>query len=224
MRLAKYLKPYWWLAILAPLTMIGEVIIDLFQPRLMASIIDNGVLGGDMALIITTGVKMLLLVAAGGLCGILSGAFSISAAQSFANDLRQDLYKKVMSFSFEQTDKFTIGSLITRLTNDVTAVSDFISSMLRMFVRAPVFFIGGIVMMLSLNTRFALVMIVSMPIQLLVVILVFKRSGRSSRSCRKSSTASTARCARISPAPVSSNRWCVRIRRSTGSAPPTRIF
>lgn len=175
MRLAKYLKPYWWLAILAPLTMIGEVIIDLFQPRLMASIIDNGVLGGDMALIITTGVKMLLLVAAGGLCGILSGAFSISAAQSFANDLRQDLYKKVMSFSFEQTDKFTIGSLITRLTNDVTAVSDFISSMLRMFVRAPVFFIGGIVMMLSLNTRFALVMIVSMPIQLLVVILVFKK-------------------------------------------------
>ena len=175
MRLAKYLKPYWWLAILAPLTMIGEVIIDLSQPALMASIVDDGVLGGDMALIVTTGLKMLLLVACGGLCGALSGAFSISAAQSFANDLRQDLYKKVMSFSFEQTDKFTVGSLITRLTNDVTAVSDFISSMLRMFVRAPVFFIGGIVMMLSLNTKFALVMIVSLPIQLVVVVLVFRK-------------------------------------------------
>ena len=175
MRLAKYLKPYWWLAILAPLAMIGEVVIDLSQPALMASIVDDGVMGGNMALIVTTGLKMLLLVACGGLCGALSGAFSISAAQSFANDLRQDLYKKVMSFSFEQTDKFTVGSLITRLTNDVTAVSDFISSMLRMFVRAPVFFIGGIVMMLTLNTKFALVMIVSLPIQLLVVVLVFKK-------------------------------------------------
>ncbi len=175
MRLAKYLKPYWWLAILAPLAMIGEVAIDLSQPRLMANIIDDGVLGGNLPLIVTTGIKMLLLVALGGLCGTLSGAFSISAAQSFANDLRQDLYKKVMSFSFEQTDNFTVGSLITRLTNDVTAVSDFISSMLRMFVRAPVFFIGGIAMMLSLNTKFALVMIVSMPVQLLVVILVFRK-------------------------------------------------
>lgn len=175
MRLAKYLKPYWWLAILAPLTMIGEVVIDLTQPSLMATIVDDGVLGGDMRLIITTGIKMLLLVACGGLCGILSGAFSINASQSFANDLRRDLYKRVMSFSFEQTDNFTIGSLITRLTNDVTTVADFVGSVLRMFVRAPVFFIGGIFMMLTLNTRFGLVMIVSLPIQLAAVILVFKR-------------------------------------------------
>ena len=176
MRLAKYLKPYWWLAILAPLAMIGEVAIDLTQPNLMASIVDDGVLGGNLELIIRTGIKMLILVAFGGLCGILSGAFSITAAQSFANDLRRDLYKKVMSFSFEQTDNFTVGSLITRLTNDVTATADFVASVLRMFVRAPVFFIGGIIMMLTLNIKFGLVMLVSMPIQFLVIYLVFKKA------------------------------------------------
>jgi len=174
MRLAKYLKPYWWLVILAPLTMVGEVVIDLTQPALMSSIVDDGVLGGNMELILWTGLKMLLLVAFGGLCGILSGAFSITASQSFANDLRRDLYKKVMSFSFEQTDKFSVGSLITRLTNDVTATADFVASLLRMFVRAPVFFVGGIIMMLRLNTRFALIMIVSMPLLLVFVIMIFK--------------------------------------------------
>ena len=176
MRLAKYLKPYWWLAILAPLMMIGEVAIDLTQPNLMASIVDDGVMGGNLELIIRTGIKMLILVAIGGLCGILSGAFSITASQSFANDLRRDLYKKVMSFSFEQTDNFTVGSLITRLTNDVTAVADFVASVLRMFVRAPVFFVGGIIMMLTMNIKFGLVMIVSMPIQFLVIYLVFKKA------------------------------------------------
>ncbi|MBR5868476.1 MAG: ABC transporter ATP-binding protein [Clostridia bacterium] len=156
--------------------MIGEVAIDLTQPNLMASIVDDGVMGGNLELIIRTGIKMLILVAIGGLCGILSGAFSITASQSFANDLRRDLYKKVMSFSFEQTDNFTVGSLITRLTNDVTAVADFVASVLRMFVRAPVFFVGGIIMMLTMNIKFGLVMIVSMPIQFLVIYLVFKKA------------------------------------------------
>lgn len=174
MRLAKYLKQYWWMAILAPLTMIGEVYIDLLQPKLLASIIDDGVLGGNLDLVLLTGIKMLLLVAVGGLCGLASGAFSSMAAQNFANDLRCDLYKKVMSFSFEQTDKFTIGSLITRLTNDVTATADFVTSVLRMFVRAPVFFIGGIAMMLTMNIKFGLVLIVSFPVQIFVIIVLFK--------------------------------------------------
>ena len=109
MKLAKYLRPYWLFAILAPLTMIGEVAIDLMQPELMAKIVDEGVIGHNLPLIISTGLTMLGLVAIGGLFGILSAAFASNAAQSFGNDLRTDAFKKVMSLSLEQTDKFTTG-------------------------------------------------------------------------------------------------------------------
>ncbi|MBE6612479.1 MAG: ABC transporter ATP-binding protein, partial [Ruminococcaceae bacterium] len=126
MKLAKYLKPYWIFAILAPLTMIGEVTIDLMQPKLMAKIVNQGVIGQDLALIISTGILMLGLTAVGGLFGILSAAFASNAAQRFGNDLRNDAFKKVMSLSLQQTDKFTTGSLVTRLTNDINAVQDFV--------------------------------------------------------------------------------------------------
>lgn len=173
-KLAKYLKPYWLFAILAPLTMIGEVVCDLFQPKLMASIVDDGVLGGNMGLIWTTGVKMLLIVLLGGCLGVASGAFSAYASQSFGRDLRNDAFTRIMNLSPQQTDKFTTGSLVTRMTNDVTMMQDTVNMMLRMVVRAPMQFIGGIYMALRLNSRFGIILMVAMPIMILFIFLILK--------------------------------------------------
>ena len=96
----KYLKKYWFFCLLAPLFMVGEVAMDLIQPDLMADIVDNGVLKNDMRLIITVGIQMILLVMAGGLCGVLCGVFANIAAQNFGNDLRKDLFTRIMSLSF----------------------------------------------------------------------------------------------------------------------------
>lgn len=176
MKLAKYLKPYWIFAILAPLTMVGEVFIDLLQPKLMSKIVNEGVIGHDTALIITTGILMLGLVAVGGCFGILSAAFASNAAQSFGNDLRNDAFDKVMHLSLQQTDKFTTGSLVTRLTNDITAVQDMVAMILRMFVRAPMQFIGGIIMAVSISPKFGIILLCVLPLQLLLVFIMLRKA------------------------------------------------
>ena len=176
MKLAKYLKPYWIFAILAPLTMIGEVFIDLMQPKLMSKIVNDGVIGKDLALILTTGITMLVLVAIGGCFGALSAAFGSNAAQRMCNDLRNDTFKKVMGLSLQQTDKFTTGSLVTRLTNDINAVQDITSMILRMFVRAPMPFFGGIIMAITISPKFGIVLLAALPLQILLVIFMLKKA------------------------------------------------
>ena len=177
MKLIKYLKPYWLLAALSPLLMIGEVVVDLMQPKLMSRIVDEGILGGDMGLIIRTGLLMLGLVILGGASGFLCAVTATTASQSFGNDLRVDTYSRVMALSLEQTDDFTTGSLVTRLTNDISMVQDLVSMVLRMFVRAPIFFVGGIIMALSLNTSFAMALCIALPLQLILVLLILKFAG-----------------------------------------------
>ncbi len=176
-RLMRYLKPYWYFALLSPLVMAGEVIFDLFQPKLMSGIVDEGVLNGNMQVILSTGLLMLLFTFFGGLCGVGGAAFGTAAAQNFGNDLRKDVFSRVMHLSLSQTDDFTTGSLVTRLTNDITAVQELVSMALRMFVRAPMSFIGGIVMALSLNVNFGLVLVIALPIQLLVIWLLLSKAS-----------------------------------------------
>ena len=171
-KLSSYLKPYWFVALLSPLLMIGEVAVDLMQPKLMSKIVNDGVLGHDMSVILTTGVQMLLLVALGGFMGIMCAYTASVASQGFGNDIRIDAFNRVMKLSLQQTDKFTTGSLVTRLTNDITTVQELVQSILRMFVRAPIFLVGGLIMCLSLNVNFGYVMLVSIPIQALIVILL----------------------------------------------------
>lgn len=176
-KLSSYLKPYWLYALLSPLLMMGEVAVDLMQPALMASIINEGVLGQNLPLIITTGAKMLVLVAIGGLMGILCAYTASVASQGFGSDLRIDTFQRVMHLSQQQTDKFTTGSLITRLTNDITTVQDLVQSILRMFVRAPMFLIGGLIMCLTLNINFGYVMLCSIPVQALIVVMMVWRGN-----------------------------------------------
>ena len=176
-KLISYLKPYWYFALLAPLFMVGEVVCDLMQPTLMSRIVDEGVLGGQMEIILRTGFLMIGIAILGGVAGVGSGGFSGAASQSFGNDLRRDLYKKIMTLSLEQTDRFTTGSLITRLTNDITMVQNLVEMALRMFVRAPFMFLGGIFMALSLHVDFALVIAVSLPVQLIAVGIVLAKAS-----------------------------------------------
>jgi ATP-binding cassette subfamily B protein len=173
----KYLKKYWFFALLAPLFMVGEVVMDLVQPKLMSTIVDDGVLGlsngnvGDLSIVINTGIKMIVFVAIGGFCGVMSGVFANLCSQNFGNDLRKDTFKKIMSFSFSQTDKFSTGSLITRVTNDITQLQTFAMQCMRGFVRTFMLFGGGIVCMLSLNLSFGVVIACALPF--IVVCVVF---------------------------------------------------
>ena len=176
-KIASYLKPYWLYALLSPLLMMGEVAVDLMQPALMATIINEGVLGQNIPLIIATGLKMLLLVAIGGFMGIMCAYTASVASQGFGSDLRIDTFQRVMHLSQQQTDTFTTGSLITRLTNDITTVQDLVQSILRMFVRAPMFLIGGLIMCLTLNVNFGYVMLCSIPLQALVVIMMVSKGN-----------------------------------------------
>ncbi len=176
MKLIKYLKPYWWLAVISPLLMIGEVTVDLFQPKLMAKIVDEGVLAENMTVVWQTGLLMLLLVLLGGTVGALCAYTASKAAQSFGNDLRCDTFDKVMSLSIQQTDKFTTGSLITRLTGDVSMIQELVQMALRMFVRAPIFFVGGSIMMMTLDVEFSIVALIGLPILLAMVLLFFRKA------------------------------------------------
>ncbi len=177
MKLIKYLKPYWFAALMTPLFMVVEVVVDLVQPKMMSSIVDDGVLKGDMGLIVSTGIVMLLLVILGGVGGIGSAAFSSKASQSFAMDLRGDVFRKIMHLSFEQTDSFTTGSLVTRLTNDITMVQNLVNQILRMMVRTIMLFFGGIFMLLSLNIKFGIVLIAILPFQVLIVAVMLHKAS-----------------------------------------------
>ena len=171
------MKPYALFAVLTPLSMVGEVLGDLLQPKLMSKIVDDGVLGQDMDLIIRTGLLMLLVLIGGGACGIAASAFGGIASQSFSRDLRVDVFKRVMGLSFEQTDKFTTGSLVTRLTADITAIQQMVDFMLRMLVRDSLLFFGGIIMMLTLNVRFGIIILCALPVEIIMMIVILRKAN-----------------------------------------------
>lgn len=173
----KYLKKYWIFCVLAPLFMFGEVAMDLLQPDMMADIVDNGVLKNDMDLIITVGIRMVIFVALGGLSGVLCGVFANIAAQNFGNDLRKDLFSRIMSLSFQETDKISTGSLVTRLSNDVTQVQNMVMMSIRGFVRNMVMFVGGIIMLYRQSPKFALVAACGLPFVIVFVNFFLRKAS-----------------------------------------------
>ena len=163
--------------------MIGEVSMDLLQPELMSRIIDDGVLGlnnggvGNLNTVITIGLKMIGFVALGGICGIMSGVFANLCAQQFGNDVRKAVFKRIMELSFEQTDKFSTGSLITRVTNDITQLQNFVMQCLRGFVRTSMLFIGGIACMVSLNMEFGIIIACALPFVAVCVVYFIAKAN-----------------------------------------------
>lgn len=200
-KLIGYLKPYRWFAVISPIMMAFEVTADLLLPYLTSFIINYGISGiplddpengsavaawivrtfcgsdaSGIQMIVTFGLLMLAVTLVGGFFGTMCAYTAARAAQGFGHDLRCDAYRHVMALSVEQTDKFTTGSLVTRMTNDVTRLVDLVEAVLRMFVRAPVFFIGGTVMLLMLNVDFGMVLIGALPILAVAVIVILKKA------------------------------------------------
>ncbi len=174
-RFSAFLKPYWWAAVLAPLLMLGEVFTDVLQPTLMSRIIDQGVANGDMQMIIATGVQMVIVAILGIVGGFGCSYFSTLASYGFGADLRDALYRKIQQFTFQNLDRFRTGSLVTRLTNDVTQMQNVVQSILRIFVRAPFLVIGGIFMAVRLNSQLASVLVVSVPILAIALTIIIRR-------------------------------------------------
>ena len=171
------------MALLAAAFMVGEVYVDLYQPRMMAAIVDDGVLGlsnngtSDLPFIISTGIKMLLIVILGGVFGILSAVFTNMTGQGSGNEIRKLCFDRIMHFSFEQTDDFSAGSLITRITNDVTQVQQLIMQLIRGLVRCLMFFIGGTGALLSLDLSFGVIVACAFPLILIDIIFVVWRTN-----------------------------------------------
>lgn len=167
--MGKYIKPYLPYAILAGLFMIGEVMMDLIQPGIMSRIVDDGVLGldtggvGDLNLIWRLGIRMIGLVLFGGLCGSLNNVFVHMSAQNVGNDMRKDCFRKVMTFSFPQLDEFSTGSLVTRVTNDITQVQNFVAQFVRGMIRTLMLTFGSMFCIFRLNRDFGLVTVCAFP-------------------------------------------------------------
>jgi ABC transporter, transmembrane region len=170
----KYIKPYLPAFICGPLLMIVEVIGEVLLPKFMANIINIGAANQDVPYIITMGIVMVvtaLLMMTGGIGGAY---FAAKAAISFAADIRKDTFEKVQKFSFANLDQYNTGSLVTRLTNDVTQVQNLINMALRMMLRAPGMLIGALIMAFMMNRELAAVILVVIPILVILIGIVIK--------------------------------------------------
>lgn len=174
MKWSKYVKPYWKYFVLGPLCMIVEVVGEIVMPKLYSQILNVGVETHNVGYIILTMFLMILtavLMMGGGVGGAYFGA---KAAVNFSADLRKDVYGKVQQFSFANIDKYSTGSLVTRLTNDITQLQNFVNMMLRMFLRAPGMLIGALIMAITMNPELARILAVTIPVILVVEFVVIR--------------------------------------------------
>ncbi len=175
LRVLSYLKHVWPAAVLAPLLMALEVYMDLLSPRLMASIIDEGVVKGDLAHIQRTGFFMIGIALIGIVGGVGCGIFSSIASQKFGTQIRQELFDKIQTFSYRNLEQMTTGSLITRLTNDIMQVQMFVMMLLRMMVRAPLISIGSFIMAFLISPKLALILLLVIPILAIAIFFIMRK-------------------------------------------------
>ena len=175
-KLLKNLKPY-------TLSIIGVIVFvflqslsELYLPTLMSDIVDTGVVDGDINYIIRIGMWMILIAIIAMICSVLGSYLAAKVATGFGRDLRTKVFSKVESFSLEEFDKKGTASLIIRTTNDITQIQRLAVIMLRMFLRAPLLFIGGIIMAVSKDTKLSLVFVVILPILSIIIFFVAKKS------------------------------------------------
>ena len=173
----KYVKQFLPFAILAGLFMVGEVSMDLVQPGIMSNIIDEGVLGlsnggvSDMTVIRNLGIRMILLAVFGGFCGSMNNVFSHMAAQNIGNEMRKDAFRHIMSFSFPQMDRYGTGTLVVRVTNDITQIQLFVSMFFRGIIRTSLLMFGSIWCMFRLNRDFGIIVLCMFPFMIGFMIL-----------------------------------------------------
>ncbi len=161
-------------AVKAPILIILEVICELLLPLVMAEIVDTAIPSQDTGYIFALGGLMLLLAIVSMACGVLAAKYAAFASQGFGGDLRQCLFDKIQDFSFADIDRFSSASLITRMTNDVNALTMMLAMGLRMLVRAPVMLIAALGVSLYLNARLAVILLVVIPLMVLAIAVLMK--------------------------------------------------
>lgn len=164
-------------SILAPLCVALEVAMDIIIPLLMANMIDDGITGGNMNIIVKTGLVLVLVCAFSLLCGIFSGHFAARASTGFAKNLRKTMYHKIQDFSFTNIDKFSTSGLVTRLTTDVSNVQNAFQMILRICVRAPLMLVFSVVMVFSISPKLAWVFVGAIPILTVGLALIMKKAN-----------------------------------------------
>ena len=173
-RYKKYITPYLSAFVIGPLMMLTEVAGEVMLPKFMSMIINNGVASRNVAYIGKMGTLMVLTVLFMAVGGILGAYFSAKASISFTSDMRNDLFRKVQQFSFENIDGYSTGSLVTRLTNDVQQVQNVLMMGLRMALRAPGMFLGALIMAFMMNCQLAVIILIVIPLLLAAIILILK--------------------------------------------------
>lgn len=166
----KYIKNYWKLFCIAVACLTLEAACDLMQPTIMSKIVDIGVKRKDMSYVMHMGLVMLMITAFGALAATGRNILASYVSQKFGAELRVDLFKKIHTLSFENIDKYDGASLVTRLTNDVTQVQNFVNGLMRIFVKAPLLCIGSLIMAVRLNPKMSLVFVFVIPV---IVILIY---------------------------------------------------
>jgi len=172
--LKPYIRKYWKLFGIAVFFLMIEALCDLLQPTIMAKIIDDGVANSEMNVVLRLGSLMLMITLFGALTASLRSVISSRVSQRFGAELRADLFRKIQGLSFENMDQFDRASLVTRLTNDVTQVQNFVNGLMRIFVKAPLVCIGSLIMAVRLNMQLSVVLIVVVPLVALFIFLNMK--------------------------------------------------
>jgi len=169
-----YVKRYWKLFCAAVMCLTLEAFCDLMQPTIMSKIVDVGVAEKQMGYVIKMGGLMLMVAAIGAAAAVSRNIIASNVSQRFGAELRADIFTKIHSFSFDNIDKFETASLITRLTNDVTQVQNFVNGLMRIFVKAPLLCLGSLVMAARLNLHMALVLLAVVPIVAIILFVNMK--------------------------------------------------
>lgn len=174
-KLSQSIREYKKYAILTPICVAAEVILEIIIPLLMANLIDDGIYGGEMNMVYKIGLELILCAVLSLIFGMLSGKFAAKASSGFAKNLRKDLYYKVQDFSFTNIDSFSTSSLVTRLTTDVTNVQNAFQMIIRIAVRTPLMLITSLFFAISISPRLSMVFLVIIPILAIGLYLIITK-------------------------------------------------
>ena len=177
--LSKQIREFRLPAILTPLCMIGEVFFEMLIPLMMASIIDQGVEKGDIAAIVSIGLRMLVLALGGLLTGVMGGQLAAKASAGFARNLREAMFSQIQEFSFSNIDKYSTSSLVTRLTTDITNIQNAFQMILRMMVRAPLSLITAMFLSFTISPRLASIYLVAVLVLGSFLFMIMKRATKT---------------------------------------------
>ena len=177
-RLARCIREYKWAAILSPLCMVGEVAMEVMIPLVMAELYDYGVVLGDMNVVVTKSIQLVIYALISLSFGVMSAIFASRAGTGFAKNLRHDMFYKVQKFSFSNIDKFSSASIVTRLTSDVANLQMTFQMLIRMAIRCPMMLTLALISALRISTKLSTIYLQVMPVLIIALVclvpMVFK--------------------------------------------------